>query len=514
MPDSAGLLLQGGWVWTGSETNLPPLACPSPTNTGLLADTAVYCQHGRVAQLGSLAELRAQHPEANVVGSPTALILPGLINAHHHGRGVDPVLLGSADNCLEAWLADRAGEPLVDPYLDTLWAAGNLLARGVTTIVHFVLTPDPPQALPHAEARLRAWRDAGIRVAFGLDVRQQRVLAYEEEAALLANLPPDLAAAAAENEANRRPLGAEEYLTLFDELSARHTDDVTRFFLAPAGPQWVTNRTLDLVAEHSRVHGTRVHTHALETPYQREASKRIYGRTAVEHLRELGLLTPRTSLVHAVWVSEADIELLAASGTNVIHNPGANLRLSSGIAPVPALLRAGVNVALGTDGFTLSHDDLLAEARLAYHLHRWPGRAGDGPTGRQIVHAMTAGAALTTPFEDNLGTLRIGAPADITVIDLEAATQPFMVPGVDPLDALLQRVDGSHVLTTVVAGRVVAENGAPSNIDMKALAAELASTAVGRNRVLSSAMAVATKKHYQGRWNPSLVTTHWPHNGK
>lgn len=500
MPEPTELLLYGGWVWTGTTT---------------LNDAAVYCRDGRVVQVGHYAELRTEFPGARQLGSPMALIMPGLINAHHHGRGIDPVLLGSPDHSLEVWLADRAGEPLVDPYLDTLWAAGNLLARGITSIVHFVLTPDPEKALEHAEIRLRAWQDAGIRVALGLDVRQQRVLAYEEEAALLSNLPPEVAAQVRDFEAKRRPLEGCEYLDLFDELAGRHVDRPTNgFFLAPAGPQWVTDHTLELIADHSRTNGTRVHTHTLETPYQREASKRLYGGSVVEHLANLDLLGSRSSLIHAVWVSEADIQLLAETGTNVIHNPGANLRLSSGVAPIPSLLDAGVNVALGTDGFTLGAEDLLAEARLAYSLHRRPGRPKASPTAHQLARAMTSGAAATTPFGDDIGTLRIGSSADITVIDLGAASAPYLAPGVDPLEALLQRADGSHVIATVVAGQVVAQDGAPTTLDMSELAVELAGSIKHRSRELSSAVAAATEQHYQGRWDPSLVTTHWPRNGK
>ncbi len=257
-----------------------------------------------------------------------------------------------------------------------------------------------------------------------------------------------------------------------------------------------------------------MHTHTLETPFQREAARRLYGGSVVEHLHSHGLLGPRTSLVHGVWLSESDIGLLAATGTNVIHNPGANLRLSSGVAPVPALLEAGVNVALGTDGFTLSQDDLLTEARLAYQLHRRPGRAATNPTPRSIMHAMTAGAAATTPFGDDIGGLKVDAAADLTLIDLGAATRPYMAPGVDPLEACLLRADGAHVMATVVAGEVVAENGKPSRMDMPALAEELRKSVHHRPREFSGAVAAAIREHYQGRWEPSLANTHWPLNSK
>lgn len=506
LSEGSELLVRGGWVWLG------PTAA---AEDDLLEDAAVVCRAGRVAEIGAYADLRVKYPAAREIGTDKALVLPGLINAHHHGRGIDPVMLGSADAALEVWLADRAGEPLVDPYLDTLWAAANLLARGVTTIVHFVLTPDPRRALEHAEARLRAWRDAGIRVALGLDVRQQRFLVYEDEERLLAGLPPEVAAEVGRQERGRQPLSGSEYIDLFEELANRHSGvPNASFFLAPAGPQWVTDETLGLIAQHSREHGTRVHTHTLETPFQREAARRLYGGSVVEHLHSHGLLGPRTSLVHGVWLSESDIGLLAATGTNVIHNPGANLRLSSGVAPVPALLEAGVNVALGTDGFTLSQDDLLTEARLAYQLHRRPGRAATNPTPRSIMHAMTAGAAATTPFGDDIGGLKVDAAADLTLIDLGAATRPYMAPGVDPLEACLLRADGAHVMATVVAGEVVAENGKPSRMDMPALAEELRKSVHHRPREFSGAVAAAIREHYQGRWEPSLANTHWPLNSK
>lgn len=497
------LLIHGGWLWTGSDGD------------SLIEDGAIACQGQHITAVGNYTELKTRFPGARETGSKSAIVLPGLINSHHHGRGIDPQMLGSADASLEVWLAGRNGEPVVDPYLDTLWAAANLLARGVTTVVHFVLTPDADRALEHASARLRAWQDAGIRVALGLDIRQQRFWGYEQEEQFLQGMAPAHSRQARLQQEKRRILTGAEYLDVFEELQQRHSTAVdTRFFFAPSGPQWVQDETLSLIAAESESRGIPVHTHALETPYQREAAQKLYGVPLVAHLEQLGLLGPLTSLVHAVWVTENEIQLLAASGTNVIHNPGSNLRLGSGISPLPAMLDAGINIALGTDGFTLGEDDLLAEARLAYHLHRWPGVTAPQPARQQILKALTAGAAAVTPFGAEIGTLVPGAFADATVVDLEAAGAPYVSADVSPLEVLLQRASGRHVLATIVSGEVLAENGSPTRVDLPELARELARSVRHGSRELGDSLAAATREHYRDRWDAASVVPHWPRNGK
>lgn len=493
MTDSPYLLVEGGWAYAEQEG--------AGGAGALLKDVAVACREGKIVEIGAPGELRRRYRGARSVGGAECLILPGLINAHHHGRGIDPTMLGTPDASLEVWLPSRGGEPLVDPYLDTLWAAAQLLSVGVTTVTHFLLTPPGADVKQHLEARLKAWRDAGIRVALGVDSREQRHLAYEDADSLLASLP---AAAAAELAATRPQRGGadiDEYLATFEAVRGEHAgDELAAFFLAPSGPLWTTDESLRRIADYSRENGVPVHTHTLETPYQREAARRIYGRSMVEQLDSLGLLGSHVSLVHGVWLSETDIGTLAESGTNVIHNPGSNLRLASGVAPIPALVAAGVNVAIGTDGLTLGRDDLLAEARLAHQLHRPPGVAAPRFGAADALAAITHRAAATTPFGERIGALRVGAAADLTLVDLAAAGAPYVHEGVSPLEVLLNRADGSHVAATIVAGEVLARNGRPTKLDLSEIAAELTRSVQHRSRGLSGALSEAAAQHYEKRW--------------
>lgn len=496
----SSLIVYGGLIW------------PGPSEP-LMKDGAVLCKDGRIVQLGSYKVLREAHPDAREVGDLNALVMPGLINAHHHGRSLDAVNLGTLDDWLEPWLLGRMLEPTVDPYLDTLCAAANLLARGVTTVVHYQATRNAAMAIDEAEARLQAWNDAGIRVAFGLDLRQIRQLVYENEQDFLMKLSENNISVEA-NVASRYVMSGEEYLRIFEEIKQKNFPrDQTRSFLAPSGTQWLTDETLTLVAEYARANEVRIHLHTLESPYQKQAGHFLYGRSIVEHLGQKGVLSPNTSLVHAVWLTERDISLIADTQTNVVHNPGANLRLRSGIAPIPQLLAAKVNVALGTDGFTLGDDDLLAEIRLAYHLHRLPGVVAPPISLEQVLNMVTEGAAQVTPFAGEIGLLRPGFFADFTIIDLEKLAHPFAHPSLDPLHLLVSRGSGKHVIATIVNGEIVAKNGRATLVDSNAITEQLVASMEVRTELPSSQLTKAAIEHYKQWWNPNEEVSYWPRNG-
>jgi cytosine/adenosine deaminase-related metal-dependent hydrolase len=449
------LLVTGSHVWTGRE---------------LLSDAAVLCEDGRISAVGDRAELQAAWPDARRAGGPGMVVLPGLINAHHHGTGVPSFMRGVADDALEPWLTALRSAPAVDPYLDTLWAALGLLEGGYSTVGLFQSTGDPGQAWIEATARIQACLDAGIRVAFGLDLVQQNFYVYGPDPA---GLP------------RRTGLSTRDYLELLEELQNEYVDEPrVSIFAAPSGPQWVSDEAWEQIGEWTRENAVPLHTHCVESPLEAEYARRTYeGGSAVRHLDRLGALHGHTSLVHGVYLTGDELQLMQQRGAALITNPGSNLRLRCGVSPVLAALRQGVRVALGTDGCTLGErDDAFQEMRLLLNLQRPPGTDAPALTWQQALHSATAAAAGVLPGDGDLGVIEAGALADLSVFDHEAAALPWSHPELDPVQLLVQRASARHLAAVVVDGKVVfdAENGS-LRVNSEQVAAALHDDMTGRD---------------------------------
>jgi 5-methylthioadenosine/S-adenosylhomocysteine deaminase len=201
---------------------------------------------------------------------------------------------------------------------------------------------------------------------------------------------------------------------------------------------------------------TRLIIHLSETAREVEDCKAKYGATPVGHLHRLGLLSPRLVADHGVMLTDADLELLAASGAGVAHCPESNMKLASGIAPVVDLLARGVPVGLGTDGCASNNNlDLLQEMDTAAKLqkvHRLEPTALPAATAMEMA---TRGGARVLGLEKEVGSLAAGRKGDLVVIDLD---QPHLTPIYDPYSHLVYAATGADVQTVLVHGQVVVQD--------------------------------------------------------
>lgn len=473
MPDVG--LIRGRYVVCGVDAD---------GEATVVRDGAVAHADGWIVEVGAFEDLARKHPQAEVVGSPDAVLLPGFVNAHHH-VGLTPTQLGSLDHPLELWLITRMGARPVDFYLDTLYSAFELIRSGVTTVQHLEGRLSGPPESRRAQIRsiLKAYADVGMRVSFCAHLRDQSRYVYEDDQAFLQRLPPGIRA---ELEAllTAQALPIETQLeSLFDDLlvetGGNRADDV-RVQLAPANLHWCSDAALGAIAERAAGTGVPLHMHLLETIYQREYATRRTGGSAVDHLERLGLLTPALTLGHGVWLNDGDIEMLAASGAMICHNPSSNLRLHSGMAPVNALLAKGVVVALGIDEAGINDDrDMLLEARLALVLHRPPGIDSRSPSAAQVLRMATEHGARTTGFGATIGRLDAGCRADVTVVDWSQVAYPYLDEEIGVVDAVLRRAKPSMVRSVVVDGRLVLDEGRIARVDEAAALEELAQTLRG-----------------------------------
>jgi cytosine/adenosine deaminase-related metal-dependent hydrolase len=442
----------------------------------IVEDGAVLHEDGVILRVGPAAEIIAAHPRAAVTGSDSQMILPGFVNAHHH-VGMTPLQLGSPDLALELWLASRLSARTLTPYLDTLYSAFEMIASGVTTVQHIHgWTAGPIETIfDTASEILRGYREVGMRASYSYAVREQNRLIYDSDDALLKSLP-DLLSERMGGILRAQQFPFEDNLLLYDRLVAANAGQgLTRIQLAPANLHWCTDNGLAAINARSARDDVPMHMHLLETAYQKEYARRRTGKTAVAHLADLGLLSPRLTLGHAVWLNEADIELVAAHGVCICHNCSSNFRLRSGLAPLNVWAAKGIAVAVGIDEAGLNDDrDMLQEMRLILNVHRAPGMDDVPPTCAQVLRMATEHGAATTPFGAAIGRLEPGRMADYVVIDHARALFPYQDDQIGIVDAVMRRAKTGAVDATVIGGVTVYENGRFTLVDRDAILREIA----------------------------------------
>src|SRR6266542_942395 len=450
----------------------------SRTEAEVIPDGAVFQRDGLVVDVGPYADLVARHRPDETLGSPDHVVVPGFVNGHHH-VGLTPFQLGSPDYPLELWFASRLGARAVDPYLDTLYSAFEMLESGITTVQHLHGWRLGPAArvIAAADQVLKAYQDLGMRVSYSFALRDQNRLVYEDDAEFVKRLPAPLPA---ELTAwlQAQTMSYQDHLDIFTDLRERwHSRERSRIQLAPANLHWCSDAALQALQTYAARYEVGMHMHLLETAYQKAYAQRRTGTTAVRYLYNMGFLGPHLTLGHGVWLTADDIDLVAETGTMICHNASSNLRLRSGVAPLNHFLARGVRVALGLDEAGINDDrDMLQEMRLVLRLHRVPGMDDVVPTCPQVFRMATAGGAATTGFADRIGAIEPGKAADLVLLPWRSVAHPYLDAGTSPVDAVVHRARAGAVDTVLVDGEVVLENGRFTRVDKAAVLEELAAS--------------------------------------
>lgn len=440
-------------------------------------DFAVCVDSERIVATGPRAQLTADYPAAEQVGGDEYLLLPGFTNSHDHGRGLGTFPLGVDDDLLEIWLPGLYSQPAVDPYLLSAWEGIMQLRAGVTLSAHSHNPQDWRDMEAEAEAVLRGYDAAGLRVAFHPPLVDQNPLVYADRDAFLKELPSTVAELA-QRFLRRVPLSHDEYFDLCRKLYRRHHDSHSHkvyIQVSPSGGQWCSDELILAATDFARAHQTRVQMHMLETRYQAVYAYQKWEMSYIQHLAEIGALGPWLTLAHMIWVDPPDLPLLSEHGVAIAHNPGSNLRLRSGIAPLPSFVEHALTVGIGMDGQTLDDDqDYLREMRLALTLANRPGAESETIEATTILEMGLAGGAHTTLGMDQpLGRLEPGAAADLVLIDWDAVRAPWTSPRHSPQAVLLRRAVQRHVRHVMVAGDWKVRDGKMVHVDEREIAAAI-----------------------------------------
>ncbi len=255
-----------------------------------------------------------------------------------------------------------------------------------------------------------------------------------------------------------------------------------------------------------------MHMHLVETAYQKAYAEKRGGGTAVEYLDRFGMLGPRLTLGHGVWLNESDIDRVAATGTCICHNCSSNFRLRSGVAALNRFEAKGINTAIGLDEAGINDDrDMLQEMRLVLRAHRVPGMdEADVPSMAQVLRMATVGGARTTPYGDSLGTIEVGKGADMVLIDWDQIAYPYLDPETPLLDAVIQRAKTGGVTAVLCEGEVLYADGRFTRVDrdaaLKALHDDLSralSDDEVERRQLSKALLPHARRFYADYIDPS-----------
>ena len=423
------------------------------------------------------------------------LLMPGLVNGHFHSSANH--LKGSLESLpLEIFMlfetpADGMRDDPRAAYVFTLLGAVEMLKSGVTSVLDdaFFVPAPAPSAI---DAIMQAYADSGIRASMALD--QPNVPEIDKLPFLGESLPPYLLARARAPAAMDGAGLLECYRHLIERWHGA-ADGRLRAAVSCSAPQRVTVDYFRALDALSRSHDLPFFVHVLETKLQRVLGEEKFGGSLVRYVDGLGLLSDRMNVIHAVWVDEHDLDLLAASGAVVANNPISNLRLGSGVMPIRELKDRGIPICLGSDeAITDDSINMWNVAKLTGLVHNLNG--GDyerWPKAAEIVQCLIQGGARALRLPKPIGQVAVGHQADLILVDLD--TLPFT-----PLNDLQRQLvyceGGTSVRMTLVAGRVVYDNGAVIGVDEKALRAEARDIAARR------AVADASEADGAARWLP------------
>jgi 5-methylthioadenosine/S-adenosylhomocysteine deaminase len=359
-----------------------------------IADAGILIEDRSILSVGPFSDVRRAYPLASERSADGLVALPGFVDAHSHGRGLSLAEQGVREGPLELFLAQLTACTALDPRDDAYVAGSDLLATGVTTVqVFFHSTAPDEEYRQAARAAVAGLGESGIDYEF--------VLGFTDQAEFV---PPSVAEAPPGAEVLWDPvrsLDADDFLGVYDELAA----DETHLTLGPVAPQWCSDHAWRGIALRAK-EGARVHTHLLESHAQRVTLE----PSPVETLRSHGVLNGRLSAAHAVWLTETEIDEVAAAGAALVHCPASNRRLAGRNAPVRSWLEAGVSVALGLDSYSRADPpDVFDELRAAREA------AAGGLDAREAMRLATRGGgyALGRP---EVGSLAPGSAANMVLM--------------------------------------------------------------------------------------------------
>ncbi len=377
-----------------------------------------------------------------VIDGSNKVVMPGFVNTHTHAAMT--LLRGYADDLpLMEWLETKiwpleARLTSEDVYWGTMLAIVEMLKSGTTAFADMYFFMDETA---------RAVSQSGIR---GILARGMVGVGPEKEQAIV------------------------ESRELVHKWH-RKADERITFMLGPHAPYTCPPDYLEQVSELAGELGVGIHIHLAETMVEHNTIIEQYGKRPVAYLEDLGLFSHKVLAAHCVHVNSEDIGILKKYAVGVAHNPESNMKLASGIAPVPEMLAAGISVALGTDGASSNNNlDMLQEMRSCALLHKVNSMNPTVLPAYQALEMATLNGARALGMDNEFGQLKAGLKADMILLGLDEA---HMIPRYDILANLVYSGQASDVETVIIDGNIVMEDREIKTFDEKEVLEQARKTA-------------------------------------
>jgi cytosine/adenosine deaminase-related metal-dependent hydrolase len=414
----------------------------------IINNGAIATQGNRIVAIDKTPVLRERYPLEEVVDVSGKVIIPGLIDTHVHLA--QALIRGCADDmALVQWLCDRVwvlqgNYTHDDGYVSARLCIAEMLKSGTTTFLESML------AYRYGfDGIAQAVTESGIRACLAGIVMDIGTYATQES-----SMHPGLI--------ESRETSLRGVLDMHSKWQGAANDRIHVWF-GPRTPGGVTSELYREMSDLARQRDMGITMHLAEVEADKIFLNEKYGLSPVLYAESVGLLGPKTVLVHMVWLTEEDVKHLAATGTHVSHNPSSNSKLASGICKVPLMLEHGVNIALGCDGGPSNNDyDMIREMKLAAIIHKAVTLDPLIVPAETVLEMATINGARALGLEQEIGSLEIGKKADLVVVDLDRL---HTTPSPNPVSTLVYAATGGEVDTVVVDGKVVVKEGQLLSMD-------------------------------------------------
>lgn len=403
-----------------------------PQNTHL-ENSAIAIYKSEIIDISSQIDITKKYSAKKTINAQNSLIMPGFINCHTHAamtcfRGIadDLELMDWLNNYIFPAEAKNVNKNLA--YWGTMLACAEMIKSGTTTFKDMYIFEDETA---------RAANETGMRCLVGevlFDFASPNVKTPEEGLAYTRMLLEKW---------KNNPL-----VNIIVEPHALYT----------CSPSLLTDAK-KLADEFNAPVGI----HLLENKEERDQLKEKFGKGAVSFLKDIGYLDDKFIAFHCVCLDEEDINLFARHNCKIVHNPASNMKLASGIAPVPDMLKAGVTVGLGTDGCASNNNlDMIKDMSLAAKLHKVARLDPTVMDAQTVLRMATIEGAKVLGMEKITGSLEAGKKADIIIIGLD---KPHLTPLYNEYSHLVYAASGADVDTVIINGKLVMENRKLLTID-------------------------------------------------
>jgi len=406
---------------------------------------------GEIVQVGG--DYTPSTRDYEILDASGCIVMPGLVQSHTHlcqtlARGLadDLELLDWLRNAVWPYEAALSAE---DAKLSAELACTELLLGGTTAILDM-------GTVHHTDSIFSACKESGIRATVG------KVMMDETTE----DIPKPLR--------ERTQESLDESIRLCEEWHGR-ADGRLRYAFAPRFALSCTEGLLRDTAAEARRRGARLHTHSSENPSELEEVIRRTGKRNLRYLHDVGFSGDDVGIAHCVWLDEDESALLRETGTHVLHCPSSNLKLGSGIAPVPELVDRGVSVSIGADGAPCNNNlDAFLEMRLAALIHK-PRAGASAMPAPLVVKLATLGGATALGLQDSIGSLEVGKRADVIAVHVGG---PHVIPTRNPYSAIVYAAKSSDVRHVAIDGQVVVRDQSLLTLDKERII-EKAATSFG-----------------------------------